>query len=140
MTKKGKIITWTSVSAILLLSLFVFIKFFFPYGEGVDEGDIIYFQKEGFVFKTYEGKMIQTGFKNAKVQGSLHSNEFKFSVVDERVARQLIESAIWVLCHGEVTANMWWIVFLWRHGIIGWKILCMTTIFQLWQIEKSYRK
>ena len=91
MTKKGKIITWTSVSAILLLSLFVFIKFFFPYGEGVDEGDIIYFQKEGFVFKTYEGKMIQTGFKNAKVQGSMHSNEFKFSVVDERVARQLIE-------------------------------------------------
>ena len=59
---------------------------------GVNEGDINYFQKEGFVFKTYEGKMIQTGVKSIKgAQGTIQSNEFKFSVEDENVAQRLNE-------------------------------------------------
>ena len=91
MSTGGKVITWTSVLAVLVLAGFIFFKFCFVYAEGVNEGDINYFQKEGFIFKTYEGKMIQTGLKNTKVQGSIQSNEFKFSVVDERVARQLDE-------------------------------------------------
>lgn len=37
--------------------------------------------------------MIQTGLKNSKVQGTILSNEFKFSVVNESVARQLDEGA-----------------------------------------------
>ena len=91
MTTAGKVITWSSVIAVIALAGFIFFKFCFVYSEGVNEGDINYFQKEGFVFKTYEGKMIQTGLKNSKVQGSVQSNEFKFSVVDERVAQQLNE-------------------------------------------------
>lgn len=91
MSTSGKVITWTSVIAVLALSLFIFFKFCFVYAEGVNEGDINYFQREGFIFKTYEGKMIQTGLKNTKVQGSIQSNEFKFSVVDKNVAKQLDE-------------------------------------------------
>ncbi len=91
MTTAGKVITWSSVIAVIALAGFIFFKFCFVYSEGVNEGDINYFQKEGFVFKTYEGKMIQTGLKNTKVQGSIQSNEFKFSVVDERVAQKLNE-------------------------------------------------
>lgn len=91
MSTTGKVVTWTSVIAVLALAAFIFIKFFFVYSEGVNEGDINYFQREGFIFKTYEGKMIQTGLKNTKVQGSIQSNEFKFSVVSEDVARQLNE-------------------------------------------------
>ena len=93
MSTKAKVITWTSLIAILALGLFIFVKFCFVYSEGVNEGDINYFQREGFIFKTYEGKMIQTGLKNTKVQGSIQSNEFKFSVVSERVAKQLNEGA-----------------------------------------------
>ncbi len=89
MSTTGKVITWTSVIAVLALAGFIFFKFCFVYSEGVNEGDINYFQKEGFVFKTYEGKMIQTGLKSTKGQGSIQSNEFKFSVVDERVADQI---------------------------------------------------
>ena len=89
MTTSAKILTWTSVVAVLALAAFIFFKFCFVYSEGVNEGDINYFQKEGFVFKTYEGKMIQTGLKSTKVQGSIQSNEFKFSVVDEHVAERL---------------------------------------------------
>ena len=93
MTTSGKIVTWTSVIAVLVIAGFIFFKFCFAYAEGVNEGDINYFQKEGWVFKTYEGKMIQTGLKNTKTQGTIQSNEFKFSVADERVAQKLFESS-----------------------------------------------
>lgn len=93
MSTTGKVITWTSVIAVLALAGFIFFKFCFVYSEGVNEGDINYFQKEGFLFKTYEGKMIQTGLKSSKNQGAIQSNEFKFSVVDERVARKIEEGA-----------------------------------------------
>lgn len=94
MTTTGKVIT-SIVSTCLVLGIagYIFFKFCFVYSEGVNEGDINYFQKEGFIFKTYEGKMIQTGLKNTKVQGSIQSNEFKFSVVDEHVAQRLNDGA-----------------------------------------------
>ena len=91
MSTGAKVATWTSVIVVLGLAAFIFFKFCFVYAEGVNEGDINYFQKEGYIFKTYEGKMIQTGLKNTKVQGSIQSNEFKFSVVKESVAKQLDE-------------------------------------------------
>ena len=98
MSTTGKVITWTSVIAVLALACYIFFKFCFVYSEGVNEGDINYFQKEGFIFKTYEGKMIQTGLKTANAarnaQGTtIQSNEFKFSVVNENVAKQLEEGA-----------------------------------------------
>jgi len=89
MSTGGKIATWTSVIVVLGLAVFIFFKFCFVYSEGVNEGDINYFQKEGFIFKTYEGKMVQTGLKNTRIQGAVQSNEFKFSVEDEKVAQQL---------------------------------------------------
>ena len=93
MSTAAKVITWSTVIiAALVLSEFIFFKFCFVYAEGVNEGDINYFQREGYIFKTYEGKMIQTGLKSVKgVQGSIQSNEFKFSVEKESVARQLNE-------------------------------------------------
>lgn len=93
MNKTMRIIATVGSSLVVLgLGLFIFFKFFFVYSEGVNEGDINYFQKEGFIFKTYEGKMIQTGVKSIKgTQGTIQSNEFKFSVEDERVANTLNE-------------------------------------------------
>ena len=93
MSTGGKVISWVSGIAVLALAAFIFFKFCFVYSEGVNEGDINYFQKEGFIFKSYEGKMIQTGLKNTKVQGSIQSNEFKFSVVSKSVAKQIDEGS-----------------------------------------------
>ena len=89
MSTGGKIVT--SVASILVLGLanFVFFKFFFVYSEGTNEGDINYFQREGFIFKTYEGKMIQTGYNSHNTSATIQSNEFKFSVVDDRIAEQI---------------------------------------------------
>ncbi|MBQ5388556.1 MAG: hypothetical protein IIU55_05735 [Paludibacteraceae bacterium] len=89
MNTTGKIVT--IVISVLLLALvgFMYFKFFFVYSEGTNEGDINYFQREGFVFKTYEGKMIQTGYNSHNTSATIQSNEFKFSVVDEHVAQQI---------------------------------------------------
>jgi hypothetical protein len=89
----GKIITIVSALALVALAVFVYVKFFFVYSQGVNEGDINYFQNEGFIFKTYEGKMIQTGYNSRNTSATIQSNEFKFSVEDERVARQIENSS-----------------------------------------------
>ena len=89
MTTGGKVATTLSVLAVVGLAVFIFIKFFFVYSEGINEGDINYFQKEGFLFKTYEGKMIQTGYNSKNSSATIQSNEFKFSVEDARIAVQI---------------------------------------------------
>ena len=85
----GKIATTVVTLLLLGLAVFIYLKFFFVYSEGTNEGDINYFQREGFVFKTYEGKMIQTGYNSHNTTATIQSNEFKFSVVDERIAEQI---------------------------------------------------
>ena len=89
----GKIIAALVSLLIAALAVFVYVKFFFVYSQGVNEGDINYFQNEGFIFKTYEGKMIQTGYNSRNSSATIQSNEFKFSVEDEQVARQIENSS-----------------------------------------------
>ena len=89
MNTGGKILTTIASVLLIGLAIFVYVKFFFVYSEGTNEGDINYFQREGFIFKTYEGKMIQTGYNSHNTSATIQSNEFKFSVVDDRVARQI---------------------------------------------------
>lgn len=78
---------------VVALGAFLYFKFWFVYSSGVNEGDINYFQREGFIFKTYEGKMIQTGYNSKNSNSTIQSNEFKFSVDDERIARQIDEAS-----------------------------------------------
>ena len=90
---KTKVLAWTSVIIVAILFIAGYFKFYFVYSEGVNEGDINYFQKEGFVFKTYEGKMIQTGYNSKNANTTIQSNEFKFSVDQDRIAKQIEESS-----------------------------------------------
>ncbi|HJV18553.1 MAG TPA: hypothetical protein VJ552_01630 [Sediminibacterium sp.] len=81
MTTTKKII-WGTVTVLLIAGItFVYWKYYFVFAEGTKAGVLNTFQQKGFVFKTYEGKIIQSGFK-ANVQ----SNEFDFSVTDQKVA------------------------------------------------------
>ena len=93
MNTGGKILTTIASVLLIGLAIFVYVKFFFVYSEGTNEGDINYFQYEGFVFKTYEGKMIQTGYNSRNSNATIQSNEFKFSVEDEQVAKQIESSS-----------------------------------------------
>lgn len=84
-----KTLSIIAVVLIVALGLFLYFKFWFVYSSGVNEGDINYFQREGFIFKTYEGKMIQSGYNSKNTSSTIQSNEFKFSVADERIAQQI---------------------------------------------------
>lgn len=65
--------------------------FYWVFGEGVKAGQLNYFMKKGYVFKTYEGKLIQAGFQGGT--GSAQSNEFRFSVSSESVAAQMMSNS-----------------------------------------------
>ena len=84
-----KVLSILSVVLLVGLGVFLYIKFWYVYSDGVNEGDINYFQREGFIFKTYEGKMIQTGYNSKNSSATIQSNEFKFSVEDARIAAQI---------------------------------------------------
>jgi len=79
---------------LLLLGYFSY-KYYFVFGRGVKAGELNYFVQKGYVFKTYEGRLIQSGYRS-KQPGSLQSNEFEFSVVSEQVAQKLMT------CSGKV--------------------------------------
>jgi len=84
-------VSWSSLVVVLALAAFLYFKFWFVYAEGTDTGELNYFSRQGVVFKTYEGKVVQTGLKRtAAAQGGVQSNEFKFSVENPAVADSLM--------------------------------------------------
>lgn len=86
--KKGKLLRNVIIIIVLVLACFVYFRFYFVFASGTKAGQLNTFQLKGMIFKTYEGKIIQSGFR-ANVQ----SNEFDFSVTDERVAQTLLRSS-----------------------------------------------
>ena len=90
MKTKSKVITIFSVVLVLALAAFIFFRFYFVFGEGVKAGQLNQVMYKGYIFKTYEGRLIQSGFKGQKGTNSIQSNEFNFSVVDDAVADSLM--------------------------------------------------
>lgn len=84
-----KILTTLSIILVLAAAGFVFFKFFYVFGSGVKAGELNLFVYKGYVFKTYEGRLIQAGYNSQNSNATIQSNEFNFSVKDENVARQL---------------------------------------------------
>ncbi len=84
-----KIGIFLTAAAVVALALFVYIRFYFVFGEGVKSGELNYVVYKGVVFKTYEGKMIQSGLRPGSA-GTIQSYEFEFSVEDEELARELM--------------------------------------------------
>ena len=84
-----KILTILSIIIVLAAAGFVFFKFYFVFGSGVKAGELNLFVYKGYVFKTYEGRLIQAGYNSKNTNATIQSNEFNFSVKDEEVAKQL---------------------------------------------------
>lgn len=61
MTTKGKIFTWAGIILALALAGFIYFRFYFVFGDGVKAGELNQFIYKGYVWKTYEGKLIQAG-------------------------------------------------------------------------------
>jgi hypothetical protein len=77
---------------VILLGFLMWWRFFFVFGEGVRAGNLNFLVKKGYVFKTWEGRIIQVGFKTP-VPGSMQSNEFEFSVANDSIGAILERSS-----------------------------------------------
>ena len=94
-TKKSgikKIFRWVMIICIVLLGIIIWWKYYFVFGEGVKSGELNYVVKKGNLFKTYEGKLIQSGIRS-KSPGTIQSYEFEFSVVNDSIANILMNNS-----------------------------------------------
>jgi hypothetical protein len=73
---------------VLVVAIIFYFRYGRPFGEGVKAGTLNYVVYKGWLWKTYEGEVILAGFQN-KVNSSLQSNEFTFSIDNEAVAKRL---------------------------------------------------
>jgi hypothetical protein len=89
---KRRVVVIIVIIILAFLSGFVYYRYYFVFGDGVKAGTMNYFVHKGYVFKTYEGRLIQTGV-SSPTQGGIQSNEFMFSVIDKKVANQLDKDA-----------------------------------------------
>ncbi|HRP32981.1 MAG TPA: hypothetical protein PKV73_13875 [Agriterribacter sp.] len=77
---------------IATLAVFIYIRYYFVLGEGVKSGELNYCVKKGYIFKTYEGKLIQTGIRSLS-PNTIQSYDFEFSVTNENVAKTLMANS-----------------------------------------------
>ena len=127
MSGKTKFITITSLVLALALAGFIFFKFYFVFGEGVKAGELNQLMYKGYIFKTYEGRLIQAGFKGAKGGGTIQSNEFNFSVTDKAVADSLMR------CSGKLV-ELHYKEYL---GTLPWRGMQKYIVDEIISVEKA---
>lgn len=90
MAKTGKTIAWVVTLVIVAaLSGFFYFKFLWVFSDGTKTGELNSLTYTGYLFKTYEGEIILTGYGSKNSQGMVQSKNFKFSVSNKEVAEQL---------------------------------------------------
>ena len=87
-----KIVTIFILVILLIGGIVFWWNYLYVFGEGVKSGQLNYVVKKGNIFKTYEGKLIQSGFRSQ--QGtSIQSYDFEFSVTDDSIANVLMNNS-----------------------------------------------
>jgi len=92
MTTGKKVTLIIAITAILIIAGLVYYRYFFVFGEGVKAGELNYVVKKGYMFKTYEGKLIQSGIKSRQT-GTLQNNEFEFSIGSKEIAEKMMANS-----------------------------------------------
>lgn len=87
-----KFLGWLLFFVLLFFGIFFWWQYYYVFGEGVKSGELNYVVKKGNIFKTYEGKLIQSGLRSRTV-GSVQSYEFDFSVIDDSIANVLMTNS-----------------------------------------------
>jgi len=80
---------WIMVILLVIAAIMIWWRYFYVFGEGVKSGELNYVVKKGNLFKTYEGKLIQSGLRS-RTPGSVQSYEFEFSVTNDSIANILM--------------------------------------------------
>lgn len=87
-----KFLVWFVFILLFIGGLVFWWKYLYVFGEGVKSGELNYLVKKGNIFKTFEGKLIQSGLRS-KAIGSVQSYEFEFSVTDDSIANILMNNS-----------------------------------------------
>lgn len=117
----------SSIVAILILvaAVFCYFKFWFVLGEGVKAGELNQIVYKGWVWKTYEGRLIQTGFRGSKQGNGIQSNEFNFSVVDKAVADSLMR------CSGKLVE----LRYKEYNGMLPWRGMQKYIVYEILSVD-----
>ncbi len=86
-TKIIAVVVSIAVVACLVWGAF---HFYYVFGEGVKAGELNFVVYKGYVFKTYEGRLILAGYNSNNSNATIQSNEFNFSVRDKKIADTLM--------------------------------------------------
>ena len=90
MARPGKAIGgFVTLLILAALAVFLYLKFWWVFSDGTKTGELNSLTYTGYVFKTYEGEIILTGYGSKNAAGTVQSKTFKFSVADKEVARKL---------------------------------------------------
>lgn len=73
---------------IIILAAVFWWRYYFVFGEGVKAGNLNFVVRKGYIFKTWEGRLIQQGFKTP-TPNQMQSNEFEFSIAEDSLAHIL---------------------------------------------------
>jgi hypothetical protein len=73
---------------LIVIVVFCWWQYYFVFGEGVKSGQLNFIVKKGYIFKTWEGRIIQEGFKSNSSR-AMQSNEFNFSIENDNIAKIL---------------------------------------------------
>ncbi|MBR6859120.1 MAG: hypothetical protein IKM75_10655 [Bacteroidales bacterium] len=88
----GKIIFWVVLVLLLAGAAFGYYKFLWVFSDGTKTGELNSLTYTGYIWKTYEGEMILSGYgSKGSIGGSVQSKFFKFSVADKAIAEELRE-------------------------------------------------
>lgn len=127
MSKKVSIIAWIIAIVLVAAAGFCYFKFCFVLGEGVKAGELNQIVYKGWVWKTYEGRLIQTGFKGSSNGKGLQSNEFNFSVVDKEIADKLMR------CSGKNVE----LKYKEYNGMLPWRGMQKYIVYEILSIDDS---
>jgi hypothetical protein len=84
-----KFLFYTVLIIVVGLTIYFLARYYYVFGEGVKAGQLNYVVKKGYIFKTYEGKLIQSGFRST-TPGTIQSYEFEFSIENKKIADTLM--------------------------------------------------
>ncbi|MCL2652081.1 MAG: hypothetical protein FWD60_13800 [Candidatus Azobacteroides sp.] len=85
-----KIFIRTLIIIIVVIIAFGAAYFYYPFGDSVKTGQINNVMHKGIIFKTYEGKLIQSGLKSGAGGVGVQSNTFDFSIKNKELADKMM--------------------------------------------------
>ncbi len=127
MKTSTKVISIIVAILVLAAAVFCYFKFWFVLGEGVKAGELNRMVYKGWVWKTYEGRLIQTGFRSQQGNG-IQSNEFNFSVVDKAVADSLMR------CSGKMVE----LRYKEYNGMLPWRGMQRFIVYEILSVEQVH--